>query len=72
MLSYVNTKLLPNNCLEEHGASRWRDVEPVLCPSIAGRAGGKEGDWAVDTGMTGNMEGPVCFFMVPQTFVISP
>lgn len=40
--SYVNTKSLPNSCLEEHGASRWRDVGPVLCPSIAGRAGGKE------------------------------
>lgn len=47
MLSYVNTTLLPNNCLEEHRASRWWDVDPVLCPSIAGRAGGKEaGLWA--------------------------
>lgn len=42
MLSYVNTTLLPNNCLKEHRASRWWDVDPVLCLSIAGRAGRKE------------------------------
>ena len=37
-----------------------------------GKEKGREGGWTVGTDVPGSMEGPVCFFMVPQTFVISP